>query len=136
MGLAATALAYLGCTVAVNARPDASGGADGPWNGSLRPGVVSVMTGGVPAVLVEPAAVRRRRVWSDPGGTMACEDRARVEYVTCPYPPGSGFVEPAAGYARLQWTTVHTDRRITRGGEPGPHQGGESCAQRDHQQQP
>ena len=28
---------------------------------------------------------------------MACEDRARVEYVTCPYPPGSGFVEPAAG---------------------------------------
>jgi hypothetical protein len=98
VGLAATALAYLGCTVAVNAQPDTSGGADGPWNGSLRPGVVSVMTGGVPAVLIEPLRSDGGAVWSDPGGTMACEERARVEYVTCPYPPGSGFVEPAADY--------------------------------------
>lgn len=95
VGLAATALAYVGCTVAVNAQPHTSGSLDGPWNGSLRPGVVSVMTGGVPGTVVEPLLSGGAVALGIFGGSVACEDLARVQYVSCPYEPGSGFVEPA-----------------------------------------
>ncbi len=97
VGLAAVGLAYLGCTVAVNAPPNTSGVPDGPWIASQRPGVVSVMTGGVPAAAVEPLLSDGAVASGDAVRTVACEDLARVRYVTCPYPPGSGFVEPAAG---------------------------------------
>ena len=61
----------------------------------MRPGVVSVMTGAVPATEVEPLLS---------GGTVivgssdpACADLARVLYVTCPYAPDSRFGEPIPG---------------------------------------
>jgi hypothetical protein len=96
VGLAAVGLAYIGCTVAVNAPPDtpAARGAE-PWDG-MRPGVVSVMTGGVPAAVVEPLLSNGAVAMLGDGG-VACADLARVRLVTCPYQPGSGFVEPAAG---------------------------------------
>jgi hypothetical protein len=96
VGLAAVGLAYIGCTVAINPPPpDTSGVRGGPWNG-LRPGVVSVMTGGVPAAVVEPLLSDGAVALGD-AGTVACEDLAEVKYVTCPYPPESGYVEPAGG---------------------------------------
>jgi ABC-type antimicrobial peptide transport system permease subunit len=97
VGLAAVALAYIGCTVAVNAPPNTSGDPGAPWNGSLRPGVVSVMTGGVPIATVEPLLSDGVIALDGGFSTAACEDLARVEYVTCPYPPGSEFVEPPEG---------------------------------------
>nr|MDT0663495.1 ABC transporter permease [Micromonospora sp. DSM 115978] len=54
VGLAAVALAYLGATVAAAPRPYLSGDPAEPWNAPLRPGVVSIMTGGAPSVDVEP----------------------------------------------------------------------------------
>lgn len=99
VGLAAVGLAYVGCTVAINAPPNTSSAPGGPWNGSLRPGAVSVMTGGVPAAVVEPLLSDGAIALGGPHGTVACEGLARVKYVTCPYPPGSGFVEPTVGAA-------------------------------------
>jgi hypothetical protein len=97
VALAAIGLAYVGCTAAINAPPTSSA-PDSPWNAPLRPGVVAVMTGGVPAETVAPlltgGAVVRSQV-------LACQDLARVTYVTCPYPPGSGLVEPTAGAPAL-----------------------------------
>jgi len=72
VGLAAVGLAYLSCTVAINAPSNVP---DGPWSGSPRPGVVSVMTGGVPAASVEPLLA---------GGAIASADArvpAFVEFV-------------------------------------------------------
>jgi hypothetical protein len=93
VGLAAVGLTYLGCTVATNA----SDVPDGTRNGSLRPGVVSVMTGGVPAAVVEPLRSGSAVVLEGTAGTVACQDLARVRYVTCPHPPESAYVEPVAG---------------------------------------
>ena len=94
VGLAATALAYVGCTAAaVSSAPNTSGNPDG----SLRPGVVSIMTGGVPATVVEPLLSGGAVTLRGFGGAVACEELARVQYRTCPYPPDSGLVEPVAG---------------------------------------
>jgi len=99
VGLAAVGLAYIGCTVAVNSQPDTSGDLAGPWSRSLRPGAISVMTGGVPAPTVEPL-LSQGAVLVGPGGgggpVVACADLARVLYVTCPYPPDIGIIEPWA----------------------------------------
>ena len=97
VGLAAVGLAYLGCTVSINAAPTTAGVPAGGWNGSLRPGVVSVMTGGVPGASVAPLLSNGVIASGETVITAACEDLARVQYVTCPYPPGSGSVGPAAG---------------------------------------
>ncbi len=93
VGLATIALTYLGCTVAVTSAPD------GPRNSRLRPGVVAVLTGGVPEAAVAPllsAEVVTGRLGYN-GQVVPCADLARVEYITCPYDPESGFVEPAPG---------------------------------------
>jgi len=82
VGLAAVGLAYLGCTVAVNAPSTVP---DGPWRGSPRPGVVSVMTGGVPAASVEPLLSGDARVpafvefiYISTDGSLAAENRVRT----------------------------------------------------------
>jgi hypothetical protein len=94
VGLAAVALAYVGCTVAVAGPANTSGTLDGLWK-PLRPGTVSVMTGGVPAPAVEPLlADGAVMTGSMREPVVACADLTRVIVVTCPYPPGAGFVEP------------------------------------------
>jgi hypothetical protein len=97
VGMAAVTLAYIGCTVAVNWPPNPSGDLTAPWDASMRPGVVSVMTGGVPITTVEPLLSDGAIALDGGFSTAACEDIARMQYVTCPYPPDSGFVEPPAG---------------------------------------
>jgi hypothetical protein len=92
VGLAATALAYLGCTAAISAPPDTS---NDPGSPVPRPGVVSVVTGGVPGTVVEPLLSGGGVGQASFGGDVACEDLARMVYITCPYPTDSGFVEPA-----------------------------------------
>ncbi len=104
VGLAAVALAYIGCTVAVTSQPNTSGDLTGPWNGSLRPGVVSVMTGGVPKATVEPllsdgaidswtavSAPRRARTWRGWSTSPARTHQA----------PGSSSRPPAPWYLRF-----------------------------------
>lgn len=90
VGLATIGLTYVGCTVAVTSAPD------GPGTSRLRPGVVSVMTGGVAEEAVAPLrsteVVMARNGYR--GLAVPCADMARMEYVTCPYGPESGFVEP------------------------------------------
>jgi hypothetical protein len=98
VGLAAVGLAYVGCTVAVTSPASTSGNAAGPWSGSLRPGVVAVMTGGVPTETVAPLLSDGAVVVGPSGPVVACADLARMVHVTCPYPPDSGFVEAAPGY--------------------------------------
>jgi hypothetical protein len=98
VGLAAVGLAYIGCTVAVNTPPSTSRDGAGPWNAPLRPGVVAVMTGGVPTETVAPLLSEAAVTVGPSGPVVACADLARVVYVTCPYPPDSGFVEAAPGY--------------------------------------
>ncbi|WBB70055.1 FtsX-like permease family protein [Micromonospora sp. WMMD812] len=96
VGLAALGLAYLSCTVAITAGPNTSGDLDGPWTASMRPGVVSVMTGGVSTETVQPllsdGAVALRRGY---GGdlTVRCAELTRVLSVTCPLTPNNGFAE-------------------------------------------
>jgi hypothetical protein len=100
VGLAAVALAYVGCTVSVNSPPITAAG-EGPWHTMLRPGVVSVMTGGVPRATVEPLLVEGAlAVSGDPGfgPGVPCADLARVVYVTCPYAQETGWLEPAPGF--------------------------------------
>ncbi len=102
VGLAAVALAYIGCTVAVNAPPNPSGAVIPPFDGPARPGVVSVMTGvqppgRVPAATVEPLLSNGAIALDGGFSTAACTDLARMTYVTCPYPPGGELVEPPAG---------------------------------------
>jgi hypothetical protein len=96
VGLAAVGLAYIGCTVAVvPAPPDTSG--TGAWADSMRPGVVSVQTGGVPRATVEPLLSGGAVAvgWSYATGPVAaCADLVRVLYVTCPYDPHTGYAEP------------------------------------------
>jgi MFS family permease len=96
VGLAAVALAYIGCTVAVNTPPNPSGVIP-PFDGPARPGVVSVVTGGVPAATVEPLLSNGAIALDGGFSTAACADLARMTYVTCPYPPGGELVEPPAG---------------------------------------
>ncbi|MGE5828854.1 MAG: FtsX-like permease family protein [Micromonosporaceae bacterium] len=93
VGLAAAGLAYLGCTVAIAPAPIVSVAGDGAWNASLRPGVVSVMTGGVPGAVVEPLLSNGAVAWGNPGA-VTCADLARLKYVTC---PGSEPAEPVTG---------------------------------------
>jgi len=95
VGLAAIGLAYIGCTVAAAVQPDTSGDLAGPWTRSMRPGVVSVMTGGVPRSTVEP--LLSERTVTVGGDVMACADLSRVLYVTCPYPPDTPWIEPSPG---------------------------------------
>jgi hypothetical protein len=100
VGLAAVGLAYIGCTVAVGAQPNTSGDLAGPWNASIRPGVVSVMTGGVPRATIEPLLSQGAVIggWGPrTGSVVPCADLARVLHVTCPYPPDTAFTEPAPG---------------------------------------
>jgi len=94
VGLAAIGLAYIGCTVAVGFQPNTSGNLDGPLYASLRPGVISVTTGGVPVTTVEPLLFEG--VVTVGGGVVACADLARVLYVTCPYGSDRGIAEPGA----------------------------------------
>jgi hypothetical protein len=99
VGLAAVGLAYVGCTVAITADPSVPGDREGPWHLSLRPGVVSVMTGGVPRATIDPL-LSGGSVALGPGAggpSAPCADLARVLYVTCPLAPDSGFVEPPPG---------------------------------------
>ncbi len=96
VGLAAVGLAYVACTVAVAPKPNTSGDR-GPWNESLRPGVVAVMTGGVPRETVEPL-LSEGVMTVGPRTRPACVDLARVLDVTCPYPPDSGFSEQPPDY--------------------------------------
>ena len=58
------------------------------------------MTGGVPAATIEPLLSDGAVVVgvADSAPPLPCADLARVQYVTCPYPPDSGFVEPAPGF--------------------------------------
>lgn len=101
VGLAAVALAYIGSTVAVSSPPPStSGNPSGPWNSALRPGVVSVMTGGVPIETVEPLLSDGAVILGPgyiTGPAVACADLARVRDVSCPYGPDAGFVEPVPG---------------------------------------
>jgi ABC-type antimicrobial peptide transport system permease subunit len=102
VGLAALALAYVGCTVAVGAQPNTSGDLAGPWHAAMRPGVVSVMTGGVPSATVEPLLAQGAvPVDAGPrvGPVVPCAELARVLYVSCPYPQGSELSEPSPGSA-------------------------------------
>ena len=138
VGLAAVALAYIGCSVAVNSPLNTSGDQTARWEARLRPGVVSVMTGGVPSATVESLVTDGALIVGGGGfgPAVPCADLTRVLYVTCPYDPDTGFVEPAPGFEL--GTAVHVlcpHGRLARGREPGPHQGGESHAERDHQLQ-
>ena len=111
VGLAAVGLAYIGCTVAIAPGPTTSDDLDGPWNGALRPGVVSVMTGGVATATVEPL-LTDGVVAFGPGFAVPCADLARVLTFPCPPPPDSGFVEPIAGARRgstVEFVYVPTD---------------------------
>ena len=88
VGLAAVALAYVGCTVAASSsRP--LGRPDGPWNARLRPGVVPVLTGGVPAATVAPLLSTPPSRWAS-----ASADRGVVRGLgagavrVVPAPPG------------------------------------------------
>lgn len=102
VGLAAVALAYVGCTAAVSPTPDTSGALTGSWDRSLRPGVVSVMTGGVPTATVEPLLTPGVVAvgWGDGADpVIACADLARVVYAACPHAADSGLVEPPGGFA-------------------------------------
>jgi hypothetical protein len=95
VGLAAIALAYVGCTVAVARGP---GVAADRMGFPMRPGVVTVMTGGVPRATVEPLLTQGGvAVGGSTGFVVPCADLARVARLTCPYRPGSDFVEPPAG---------------------------------------
>jgi hypothetical protein len=106
VGLSAVGLVYVACTVAAAAQPDPPRDLAGPWNGSLRPGVVVVMTGGVSTATVEPL-LSEGAVTVGPGtGVVACADLARVVYVTCPYAPDAGFVEPAPGMPPSSFTDL------------------------------
>ena len=90
VGLAAVGLAYIGCTVAVGPQPNTSGDLAGPWTSSLRPGVVSVMTGGVPSTTVEPLLAQGGVPigWGPRAGSVVpCAELSRVLYVSCPYSP-------------------------------------------------
>ena len=78
VGLAAVALAYIGCTVAVNAPADVAGNVPGLETTKLRPGMMSVMTGGVPAATVEPLLAGGAVSWPGHGAVLACADLARV----------------------------------------------------------
>jgi hypothetical protein len=65
----------------------------------MRPGVVAVMTGGVPVDTIEPllsdGAVA---VGGGRGGVgVACTDLARVVYITCPYAPDMDIAELTPG---------------------------------------
>ena len=96
VGLAAVGLAYIGCTVSAGYQPDKSGELRGYLYSSLRPGVVSVTTGGVPAATVEPLLTEG--VVPVYGRFVPCADLARVLYVTCPYVVSDGaMVEPPPG---------------------------------------
>ena len=62
------------------------------------------MTGGVPATVVEPLLSGGAVAWRTSAVRVACEDLARVQYVTCPYPPGPGSSSrPRAPGSRAQW---------------------------------
>ena len=103
VGLAAVALAYIGCTVAVSGQPATSGEVTPRGFEGLRPGVVSVMTGGVPVATVEP--LLSEDVVTLGSTDPPCADLARVRFVSCPYrgfgPRGFELVEPAPGTQRL-----------------------------------
>jgi hypothetical protein len=93
VALAAVALTYTGSSVALHVPPEGSGAA------RLRPGVVSVNTGGVPAEQVAPVLEDDSVVAVYGGGAVfvPCLDLARVRYhVTCPHGPveESGMLEP------------------------------------------
>ena len=94
VGLAAIGLAYIGCTVAIGFQPNTSGNLDGPLYTSLRPGVVSVTTGGVPVSTIEP--LLSEGVVTVGGGIVACADLAQVLYVTCPHGSDNVITEPWA----------------------------------------
>jgi ABC-type antimicrobial peptide transport system permease subunit len=106
VGLAAIALAYLGCTVA--ARPNTPAD-QGPWDGPLRPGVVAVATGVVPIEAVEPLRSGGAVIVGDAGGfnVVACADLARVIHIACPYAGDGRFMEPPPGFAPTQATEVY-----------------------------
>ena len=137
VGLAAVGLAYIGCTVAIAPGPTMSDDLNGPWHGALRPGVVSVMTGGVATATVEPM-LTDGVVAFGPGFAVPCADVARVLTFPCPPPPDSGFVEPIAGARRgstVEFVYVPTDGSLAaenrvRGIAARPR------AERDRQQQP
>jgi hypothetical protein len=108
--LAAFAVAFIGSVVQqVETRSEAGARV------KLRPGVVEVNTGGVPADQVGPllsgGAVA---AGGSPGGLVVpCEQLSRVRYVSCPFPPPdeSGLVEPAPGAENwpVQLVYVPTD---------------------------
>jgi hypothetical protein len=102
VGLAALGLAYIGCTATASTQPTASSDPTGPLGGRLRPGVVSVMTGGVSTETVQPllsTGTVTIGFGAYAGSVVACADLAKVLYVSCPFAPDRGFVEPSVGLA-------------------------------------
>jgi FtsX-like permease family len=97
--LAASAVTYFGSTVS-QVQPS-----DEPRAVRLRPGVVHVFTGGVPADLVAPllSAETVTTRLGTLGQVVSCAELSRVRYVSCPYAPveESGVVEPGPSVESL-----------------------------------
>ena len=96
VGLAAVALAYIGATVAVVSPPNTSGELSGPLGGQLRPGVVTVMTGGVPRATVEPLLSEN----------VVAVGRKSVSARACRAPNWPGFSTSAVRTLRRAGTSI------------------------------
>jgi FtsX-like permease family len=75
----------------------------------LRPGVVRVMTGGVPAERIAPLLSEQTVVQghNGQGRVVSCAKLSRVQDVSCPYGEGSGWVESGPGAENLVVVVVY-----------------------------
>jgi hypothetical protein len=108
--LAVSTLTFLG-SVAGQLRPPDPERSAGVW---LRPGVVVVYTGGVPASQVAPllsqraVVVRGNPVSGEVSDRqVSCAALSRVRYVSCPQLPEAGGHEPGPGAASLPVSEVY-----------------------------
>ncbi len=100
--LAAWVITYIGSTVDQFRPPDEAGAV------RLRPGVVQVVTGGVPADQVAPLRAGPTVLARGTGGFMvSCAELSRVRYVPCPHTADSGRFEPGPGAESMAVAEVY-----------------------------